>query len=138
MPIYKKRQYKTVVSKKVQTIIKDLGLDVRIGRTPFDAGIMIKLNKGEIACYFGQGVIWLRDMMPYDKHDQQIVILHEIGHAIITHFFDSRNKTGISRKMHEVKANAAALVIASLLRLPMSVNIVRDFARFTKIKGLKI
>jgi len=132
-------QHKTVMHKDVKNLAINLGLDIRIAPSLIEAKIRGgKLGKGEIACYVGGGVIWLRDTMPYDKHDQQLVILHEVGHAIMDYFFNRRSKTHITRKMHELKANAAAVTIASLLRLPMSVRIIKDFAKFTKVKGIRL
>jgi hypothetical protein len=113
----------------------ELGLDIKVGPTPESVGITARYPKNNIAIYFGNGVIWLRDEMPYNKSAQQLVILHEIGHAIMLYWMPEGT---VTNKMQEIHANAAAITMATCLRLPVDHSILSDMARFTKTKGLQL
>ena len=128
------KEYRTVISRPVRRLIAHMGLNLRVSSTPRKAKIMITVKKGVLGAYFGEGVVWIKDTMPYKKADQQMVVLHEIGHAIIDHYFDGNAKCKISLKNHEIKANAVAIAFAALQKLPVSVNMIERFAGFTKTR----
>lgn len=130
------REYKTIVDSKISAFAKKMKIQIRVGPTLESSGLIHKSNhKGIFAVYCGNGIIWLKDRMPYPVAMQQLVILHEIGHAIMLYWMRDGS---ITDKMQEINANASALTLSSFLRIPVHRAMLYDMIRYTKTKSLRL
>jgi hypothetical protein len=83
------------------------------------------IPKGMVGAYFGNGVVFIKKETIYSKKDMNIVALHEIGHSIVD-FYPLK----ASPEIHEIMANAIALGFASMLRLPISPFVLKNFKKY--------
>lgn len=127
--------YRTKVYPQIQNLARRLQIDVRIGPTPQSVGVPYKGQPKSFAAYCGNGIVWLQDKMPYNVQMQQLVILHELGHAIMLYWMRDGS---ITDKMQEINANASALTLASCLKIPIHRDMLYDMIRYTKTKGLRL
>lgn len=126
------KKYKTKINPKIAKVAKSLGLDLRVGPTPASVGILgVEKSFKEVAAYFGEGVIFVRDRTYYRSQELDFVFLHEVGHAIVDYFLGDR----ITTKMHEVKANAVALGFAAILSISVSDRMLKNCVTYTVTKN---
>lgn len=103
----------TTLSIRVHLLAFFCGVSFRIGPNP--RACMIDMDDpGVTACYVGNGIVFLRDETLWRHEDMDLIALHELGHALIDRFGDSK-----SPLWDEIKANAAMLVLAAVLMLPV-------------------
>lgn len=122
------------ISKKVQKAAKHFGIDFRVGADPKKLKIMgvSKAIRRFPAAYFGDGVVWVNEPEARKfKNNIDIILLHEIGHAILDFFPLGK----LHWKDEENMANAIALALAAQYRIPVHVSAPKNFGRLARSKG---
>lgn len=125
------RMARTLIHPKIKKLAKDFGVEIRIGKSPKDVLIETDpLPESIVACYFGQGVVFVRSETIYSKEDMNIVILHELGHAVLDFFVKGGLK--MDEWLEEVSCDHIALAWAAQLRLPVSPFMIKNFNKLNK------
>jgi len=126
------------ISKQVLKVAKRFGVEFRVGDDPKKLkieGVKKSFNK-YTAVYFGHGVVWVNEPVASKvKETMDIILLHEIGHAILD-FYGLQK--GLHWKVEENMANAIALGLAAQYRIGVPCQCVKNFARLAKSKGNKM
>lgn len=133
----KKREVKkrvTVIDPKIKEFADSFGVEFRLGSTPQSVDIVCEnLPPKVMACYFGQGVIFVRDLTSVTKRENlNFMLCHELSHAIHDFF----GLEGLKEKGHEDFANAGAFIIMAHLDLPVSKQMIKNVVTYTN--GRKI
>jgi hypothetical protein len=119
---------RTRIPIRIRKLADLFGLEIRVGREPKSVSIPAKIPKDAMAAYFRNGLIFVRDKTRYNQADMNIVILHEIGHAILDFF-----PLDITNNVNEIKANAIALSLAVVLNIPVSQLMIDNFNAYAKL-----
>lgn len=127
---------KLVVERRVKDYAKFFGIEFRQSAKPSEVGItgVDYLAKTYPAFWVnGTGVVWLKDTINgrlWTHQDVQFIVLHEVGHAIVGFF----PKLKLSKKNHEIKANAIALVLCVHLGIMIRPKMIERLAKFSRRK----
>lgn len=131
---------KVVVEDRVKRYARLFGIEFRQSDKPSEAGIMGVdkiVEKHDIPAIQlgGTGVVWICktvDGKKWSHADVQFMALHEVGHAILGFF----PKLKISRRDHEVKANAIALSLCVHLGIRVRPKMIERLSQMTRMKKL--
>lgn len=122
---------KTKIPPKIRLLARHFGVTLRVAKSFRAAKIYsIKEPKGMQAAYVGHGIVFVKDE---GIDDLPVVLLHEIGHAVLDFF-----PLDITGKTHEIKANAIALAFAAQLRIPVNHGLIKSMSRFTRTTEMKM
>lgn len=123
--------YKVKLLEKIWELADQFNIEFRIGTTPNDVGIVgVEMPPYLQAAYFGQGVVFVRDKTPYQQIDMNIVLLHEVAHAVLDLYKQEGLK--MSDWLEEVSCCHIALAWASQLRLPVSKFMIKNLNKINR------
>lgn len=125
-------KHKTIIQKRIQHLARSFGCEFRIGESPMACDIIsadFSLSKGIDACYFGEGVIFIKDETQYDNDDMQIIALHELGHAVLDLFPWKRKDYDV---LEESMVTGVAIAFAAQLHLPVSKKMIGMLNKINK------
>ena len=105
---------KTKIKWRVRFIAWWFGIEIRFGKTPQEANIMINDPPPYDYIYFGDGIVFVRTTSKDCVSMMNIKILHEIGHGILDFFGEEKDEM-----TEEHQANGAMFTLCALLRMPM-------------------
>ncbi len=133
-----KKLRRTKIHPKIQKLSKSLGLKLCIG-TEIDKYVIYKnelisdmFPSFVVGAYLiGTPYIYIKEKSSFNQIEMNIVMLHEIGHAVIGNFIKQKD---VSDRNHEIKANAIALGFAAQLNLPVPKHFVKKMIKYTKTK----
>ncbi len=125
---------KTVLNPEIIKIAEKWGIKMVTGSHPSEHGITV----GEFtatACYFPRHrLIFVQDETKYEQNDIDFICLHELGHVIITGLLGEH----INEKIHEVKANAIAIGLATVMDIPVSARMLANAVAYAKAPNRRI
>ena len=128
----KKKVYRTKIHPHIKKLAKKYGLDIRIGADPESVDIIRDPDQPEDMLAFhviGTPVIFVKDKTFYRPSKMNLVLLHEISHAILGFY-----PLGGSGKVHEVMANAGSIILATELGLKVPDYIIDHYNQFVEVK----
>lgn len=131
---------KVVVEPRVKKYAKLFGIEFRQSDRPSEVGIMgvdkfVENHDAPAIQIGGTGVIWIcktLDGKKWNHADVQFIALHEVGHAILGFF----PKLKISRRDHELKANAIALSLCVHLGIRVRPKMIKRLSHMARLKKL--
>lgn len=78
------KKHRTRVPSRIRELANSLGVEYRIACEPENAEIYIEVPDGIVACYFqGTGVIFVRSETTFDSVVMNVILLHELAHAML-------------------------------------------------------